>query len=89
MGNYSKCCTCGYEWRSGMSGSHSCADKLQKENQALRKELEAVKAASLIGYIENMEQIDIQASIRGEAGMRMMTSFAVKTAKEYANKLEG
>jgi len=27
-----------------MDGSHSCSNKLKKDNQALRKELEAVKA---------------------------------------------
>lgn len=25
----SKCCTCGYEWRTGMHGSHSCVMELK------------------------------------------------------------
>ena len=28
---YCRCCTCGYEWRKGLNGSHSCAENLQKQ----------------------------------------------------------
>lgn len=27
----STCCTCGYSWRTGMSGSHSCSDTLLRQ----------------------------------------------------------
>jgi hypothetical protein len=28
---YCRCCTCGYEWRKGLNGSHSCAENLQRQ----------------------------------------------------------
>ena len=44
-------CDCGFEWDEGKSRQHGCSgfymekvDKLQQENKALSKELEAVKA---------------------------------------------
>ena len=27
----SKCCTCGFEWKTGTNGSHSCSNTLQKK----------------------------------------------------------
>lgn len=30
----SECCTCGYSWRTGMDGSHSCAENLLKYKKA-------------------------------------------------------
>jgi hypothetical protein len=28
---YCRCCTCGYEWRKGLDGSHSCAENLERQ----------------------------------------------------------
>ena len=58
------------------------------ENQALRNELEAVKAEQLNGYIENMRLLENEANLQDKAGLRMMCSFAVKTATEYASQVE-
>lgn len=33
MPEMSKCCTCGYEWKTGEHGGHSCAEILQKRMQ--------------------------------------------------------
>jgi hypothetical protein len=30
MKKLSKCCTCGYEWKTGTNGDHSCIEILQK-----------------------------------------------------------
>ena len=30
MSDISRCCTCGYEWKTGLNGSHSCSTYLQK-----------------------------------------------------------
>jgi hypothetical protein len=37
-------------------------------------------------YIENMKEIEKEASIRDERGIMMMASFAVKTAQEFLDK---
>ncbi len=42
----------------------------------------------IFGYIENMKDLDSAASLSGEAGVRMMTSFAVKTATNFAEGCE-
>ena len=34
---YCRCRTCGYEWRKGLNGSHSCAENLQKQLAEARK----------------------------------------------------
>jgi len=60
---------------------------LHAKNAELVKELEAVKAEQLSGYIENMRDLENSANLKGEAGLRMMCSFAAKTATEYANSL--
>lgn len=56
--------------------------------QSLRDELKAVKAEQLSGYIENMRLLENEANLQDKAGLRMMCSFAVKTATEYANQVE-
>jgi hypothetical protein len=50
--------------------------------------LPKIKADSVLGYAKNMESIEQTANLRMEQGLRMMASFAKKTAKDYANKLE-
>lgn len=39
----SKCCTCGYEWTTGMSGSHSCAAVLVKTVKEQAQRIEALE----------------------------------------------
>jgi len=37
MSDKSKCCTCGFEWKTGTNGSHSCSDTFQKKiNEAVK-----------------------------------------------------
>lgn len=88
--------TCNMDERTNEEKLIDHNNQLQQENTAyaitvqnLEAELDAVKVSSIRGYIENMNQIDYEANIRGEAGLRMMASFAAKTAEEYANNLEG
>lgn len=38
-GKISKCCTCGYEWITGQSGTHRCAEYLERKVTALETEL--------------------------------------------------
>mgnify|MGYP003659188259 CR=1 FL=1 len=59
---------------------------LLEEVIGLREELAALKAVSLSGYIDNMQKIEYEANISGEAGMLMMASFAVKTANAYLKR---
>ena len=66
-------------------GNHIVNDAIE-ELEALREELAALKAVSLSGYIDNMEKIEYEANINGEAGMLMMASFAVKTANAYLKR---
>lgn len=33
MDEISKCCTCGFEWRTGQDGSHSCSATMAKTMQ--------------------------------------------------------
>lgn len=33
-----KCLTCGYEWKKGISGAHSCVDNLLKTIQKLKED---------------------------------------------------
>ena len=33
----SKCCTCGYEWQTGLTGNHSCSKYLKIEIERLKK----------------------------------------------------
>ncbi len=33
----SKCCTCGYEWFTGLDGSHQCSTELLKKIDRLEK----------------------------------------------------
>lgn len=40
---FNTCCTCGYEWRHGQHGGHSCAENLKKEIIKLKFELEQMK----------------------------------------------
>lgn len=39
MNDISKCCTCGYEWKTGLDGTHSCTsilnNKVDKANSIL------------------------------------------------------
>lgn len=39
------CCTCGYEWRQGQDGSHSCTQHMQRTIEQLAAEIERLKAA--------------------------------------------
>lgn len=36
--NMSTCCTCGYQWPTGTSGSHSCSVKMEETIARLRVE---------------------------------------------------
>jgi hypothetical protein len=38
------CCTCGYEWRTGQDGSHSCSKYLKAKLDAQSEELAALRA---------------------------------------------
>jgi hypothetical protein len=35
----STCCTCGYSWKTGRDGSHSCAVELEKSLKNLKAEI--------------------------------------------------
>ena len=37
---YCRCRTCGYEWRKGLNGSHSCAENLKRQLAEAREENE-------------------------------------------------
>ena len=39
------CCTCGYKWRRGQDGSHSCVEGLRKQLAAKDAEIERLKTA--------------------------------------------
>ena len=43
--NFSICCTCGYEFRTGTDGSHSCSSELSKDNKKLVEQNKALRAA--------------------------------------------
>jgi len=37
MVDTSKCCTCGYEWKTGTSGGHSCTYTIQSNIKQLKE----------------------------------------------------
>lgn len=37
---FCECCTCGYRWRRGLSGDHSCIEHLKKDLQVTEQLLE-------------------------------------------------
>ena len=42
------CCTCGYEWKRGLHGGHSCADRLLLKVNKLRSFIEIQALPALI-----------------------------------------
>lgn len=60
----------------------------QQELSDLKASLPKIKADAVLDYAKNMERIEQTANLKMEQGLRMMVSFAKKTAEEYANKLE-
>lgn len=52
-----------------------------------RQSLAEIQAAAIDGYSENMRGIMSESAIKGEAGMSMMCSFAIKTAAIHAADL--
>lgn len=46
-----KCCTCGYAWKKGFDGSHSCTEYMGKQIKALIKENRNLKK-----YLKNLTQ---------------------------------
>ena len=53
---YCRCRTCGYEWRKGLNGSHSCAENLERQLAEAREELgkEIKKAQQLQDEYKHM-----------------------------------
>ena len=45
--NMVSCCTCGYEWRQGQDGSHSCAWHMAKTIERQAAEIERLRDALL------------------------------------------
>lgn len=43
MSNISECCTCGYTWKTGKSGSHSCSHYMGEIIKSLQTQLAAAK----------------------------------------------
>lgn len=68
---------------------HECKiELLEKELATLKASLPKIKADAVLNYAKNMERVEQAANLKMEQGLRMMASFAKKTAEEYANKLE-
>jgi dihydroorotate dehydrogenase len=56
----STCCSCGFQWRTGENGGHSCAGVLNRELNAYKEAFDAAKA-----FIEcNVACPDITAEMR-------------------------
>lgn len=60
---------------------------LDGELATLKASIPKIKADAVLDYAKNMERIEQTANLKMEQGLRMMVSFAKKTAEEYANKL--
>ncbi len=63
-------------------------DEAEQELATLKASLPKIKADAVLNYAKNMERVEQAANLKMEQGLRMMASFAKKTAEEYANKLE-
>ena len=55
MSDMCKCCTCGYEWKRGQNGSHSCVGYMETTIADLEQKLEALKRENdrLRGQLQN------------------------------------
>lgn len=64
----STCCTCGYSWRTGMNGNHSCSDALLRtisklENELIQTQIVVTEIQDLSSnvscFVENLNECNL------------------------------
>lgn len=73
LNEFSECCTCGYKWKTGQDGSHSCSQHLIKklelaeaENARLQSEIDAANAQGPVIRVRDGRVVDFNPNYDGD-----------------------